>query len=372
MPNTHVVRHHILIVGAGEFGIATALALLQRPSYTNSHITIVDSSSTLPNPAGSSVDTNRIIRADYAAKPYCKLATQAQHHWRDQSEAGWGGQGRYHESGFVLTADTHKDYYVKEALANVRALGDEGFEGMDQKKIEELKNREEIKKATGYEGVMGDLGYANWNSGWADAEAVVAFALEKVERIGGERVSLMSGRKVRRLMFNHDSKCVGAELDDGHFKHADLTILAAGAWTPSLIDLRGRCLATGQTLAYLDISEEELTWLKKTPVVMNMSRAMFIIPPRGRELKVARHGYGYLNPKHLSNSTNDVLDQPSDEAREVSVPKVGLKIPAEAEKACREALRELIPSMGDRPFTRTRICWYCDTCVKPIPYLKCR
>jgi len=69
---------HILIIGAGEFGLSTALSLLSRSAYKGSRITIVDSSSQLPNPSGSSVDANRIVRADYADVLYSRLASESQ------------------------------------------------------------------------------------------------------------------------------------------------------------------------------------------------------------------------------------------------------------------------------------------------------
>jgi len=81
---------------------------------------------------------------------------------------------------------------------------------------------------------------------------------------------------------------------------------------------------------------------------------MFIIPPRGGELKVARHGYGYRNLKKISFAEDGPME-------EVSVPEVGLHIPVEAEQVCRKALVEMIPELRDREFSRTRICWYCDT-----------
>lgn len=341
----------ILIIGAGEFGIATALALLKREEYSNSQITIVDISPSLPNPVGSSVDASRIVRADYASAPYAALAVEAQRLWRDRSDDGWGGEGRYHEPGFVLTSFSDKDTYVRDSLRNVQELAHRGFEGIELSKIEELKSRDDIARATGYKGVSGESGYANWNSGWADAEATVAFALKKLKAEGGERVTLKPGAEVEELLFDeHRKKCIGARLKEGGELIADLTIVSAGAWSPSLVNLRGRCIATGQTLAYIEISEEERKAFAKRPTVINMSNGMFIIPPENNELKIARHGYGYLNPQNVKISTE-----------KVSVPRCDVGVPLEGQQACRAALKVLLPEFADRPFTRTRICWYCDT-----------
>lgn len=361
------IPQHILVIGAGVFGLSTTLSLLSNPTYRSTSITIVDASPSLPNPSGSSVDANRIVRADYTYKHYSRLALEAQELWRDKSKEGWGGEERYHEPGFVITADEDKDEYVTQALLTVRALATEVKEGwVDVDKVKQLNSRDEIRQATGYEDVSGDHGYANFNSGWADAEACVAYALRRIRTEGHDRVFIRSGAHVERLLFSGTS-CTGVELKGGEQIIADLTVLAAGAWSPSLIDLQDRCLATGQTLAFVEISEQEQASMENRPTVMNMSQGMFIIPPRGQLLKIARHGYGYRNMVKVARRTIQPeltpagLEEQDDEYVEISIPEVGTPIPLEAQEDLRQSLRELVPQMADRPFIRTRICWYCDT-----------
>lgn len=360
MSNTSAPQH-ILIVGAGEFGLSTALSLIHNPAYNGTSITIVDSSPTLPNPSGSSVDANRIIRADYAIKHYAKLASQAQELWRDTSKDGWGGEERYHEPGFVLSAEPDQDAYLQESLSNVQSLAQEDQYRINASKIKKLTGKDELRSATGYDDVSGDHGYANFNSGWANAEASVAYVLRRIRNEGGTRVTIRPDTQVQTLLVS-GTQCDGVQLEGGEQIRADLTVLACGAWTPALIDLQGRCLATGQTMAFVDISDAEQAAMGHRPVVMNMSRGLFIIPPRNNVLKVARHGYGYRNPVRISRKLIQpgVSNDTSGDV-EVSVPKVGVPIPLEAEEALREALREYVPHIADRPFTRTRICWYCDT-----------
>lgn len=372
------IPREILIVGAGVFGLSTALAFLEREAYNNSKITIIDSAAILPNPVGSSVDASRIIRADYANPHYAKMACLAQEHWRDQSASGWGGEGRYSETGFVLTAEEGQAEYVRSAMVNVQDLAKQGLP-MELGKIEGLNNREEIRKATGFPGVSGQKGYANWNSGWADAEKCIAFAIEKVKRHSNARgrVTIKPGCEVARLSFISAGQCDGVVLKDGSGLKADLTILATGAWTPSLFNLQNRCLATGQVLGYIKISEEEQEYLKNTPVVMNFARGTFVIPPRAREFKIARHGFGYRNPVMVEQvSTKSNAERLS--KRGVSVPRTDTQIPAEAEHALRAALKELFPpdaeqtalapgcpasirTISSRPWVNTRLCWYTDT-----------
>ncbi len=357
-----VAPSSILIVGAGVFGLSTALSLLQRPQYATSKITILDASENLPNPSGSSVDASRIVRADYSNQVYSRLAAEAQLLWRETTDKGWGGEGRYYEPGFVLTVDSESEQggYVKKSMHNAVALAEESTQdaGGKLRPVEALDTEEDIKRVTGYKHASGKSGYVNWNSGWADAEKCVAFALRRLRQEGGNRMHIRSGARVERLLMER-GMCAGVQLPGGEQLRADLTILAAGAWSPSLVNLQGRCLATGQALCYIAISDEEQKELQDRPTIINMSRGTFIIPPRGHELKVARHGYGYRNLHSILGeqlANGDALD-----VYAVSVPRVGVRVPKEGQQACRAALRELLPDMADRPFTNTRICWYCDT-----------
>jgi sarcosine oxidase/L-pipecolate oxidase len=91
-----------------------------------------------------------------------------------------------------------------------------------------------------------------------------------------------------------------------------------------------------------------------------MSTGMFIIPPSNGVLKVARHGYGLSNP-----TTIPCPEDPSHNIT-ISLPKTthddpNLWVPSEGERDCRKALREMIPSLAERPFTKSKICWYTDT-----------
>lgn len=361
------------------FGLSTALAFLDREIYNESVVTIIDSAEVLPNPVGSSVDASRIIRADYANLAYSKLASLAQEHWRDQSPSGWGGEGRYSETGFVLLGDEGQAKYVQEAMQNVQDIAKAGLP-VDITKIQELHNAEDIKKATKLPGVSGRTGYANWNSGWADAEAAVSYTIKKIlnHPNARSRIIIKPGHKVTNFSFSAETgQVIGVRCANGQSLPADLTILAAGAWTPSLFDLHNRCLATGQVLGYIKITPEEQAYLAHTPVVMNFALGTFLIPPQKQELKIARHGFGYRNPmsvEHVSTKSNSerLAKHP------VSVPRTDTQAPIEAEAELRRALGELFPpdvdpgslqpgcpaslfDMSTRPFVNTRLCWYNDT-----------
>ncbi|CZR61022.1 related to fructosyl amino acid oxidase [Phialocephala subalpina] len=355
----------ILILGSGVFGLSTALALTQRPSFSHTKITLIDRSP-FPSPDGSSIDTSRIIRSDYSDPAYAKMGAEAMEIWRSSSSsshplAGLGEEGRYTESGLALTCNKGEqgEEYVKGSFENMIQMGD------SKQRVEELKDKKAIEQRMKTGGRSGDWGYINNSSGWADAEAGMRFLRRVVEGTG--RVGFLQGEATSLLYgpTSSDKKRVsGVKLADGKTLNADLVILATGAWTGKLVDLRGRATATGQVLCYLPISREEQAALSKNPVLLNMSTGMFIIPPSSDPnkplLKVARHGYGYSNPTRIEHPDG------SGEKIEVSIPRTTrdnptLQVPDEGQRACRQALREMIPALSERPFTASKICWYTDT-----------
>ncbi|KAJ6011210.1 FAD dependent oxidoreductase [Penicillium sp. IBT 35674x] len=338
----------ILIVGGGVFGLSTALSLSKR--HPDSQITLIESAPTIPNPHGSSVDTSRIVRADYASSAYSKLAASAIQKWRSTS---WGAEGRYTQTGLLLvypgnSASAKK--YAEKSYANVRAI-----EGDN---VVYLPTKKDVLGVVPPYGETLDVagGYVNWGSGWSDAGASVKFVKELLDK---EKKVVFKHGEVKRVLFDSGSskkRATGVEMNDGETVNADLVILATGAWTPRLVDLRGKALATGQAIAYIKISDAEQRELENLPTILNFATGIFIIPPRDNLLKIARHAYGYRNP-----ITVPVPGSLSGETMQVSLPETGVPVPLEGEEAFRVALRQLLPRFADRPFAGTRICWYTDT-----------
>lgn len=335
--------------------VSTALALTRRHT---GKITLIDSSP-IPNPHGSSVDSSRIIRADYANDAYSRLADDALRYWRTTE---WGQEGRYTQNGLVLVSgdrDKGAGVYVRESYRNVKAL--------NEKAVEELPSRRDVERVVSGYGIGDHVagGYVNWDSGWGDAEEGVRYAKKLLDETGrvdfriGEVKRLLKQKKDSTTNNNNDhekQKVTGVELSDSSTITADLVILAAGAWTGKLIDLRGRAEATGQVLSYIRLSDEEQARLANMPTLLNFSSGMFIIPPRNNLLKVARHAYGYRNPTQVPDPSGK-----NGAMIEVSLPENDAQVPLEGSAACRDELRFVIPAFADRPFVKTRICWYTDT-----------
>ncbi|KAI2721632.1 hypothetical protein DTO027I6_1189 [Penicillium roqueforti] len=336
----------ILIVGGGVFGLSTALSLSKR--HPESQVTVVESSPTIPNPHGSSVDTSRIVRADYANTAYSKLAAAAIERWRSTD---WGRDGRYTQNGLLLVYPENSASareYAHKSYANVRQLGDN---------VTFLPTQADVLSVVPAYGSTLDVagGYVNWGSGWSDAAASVRYAKTVLDAEG--KVIFRTG-DVERVLYDTTGakpKATGVVLADGSTLEADLVVLATGAWTSKLVDLRGRAVATGQAIAYMRISDEEQRELEHLPTILNFATGIFIIPPRDNLLKIARHAFGYRNPVEVP------VPGAGEGSMVVSLPENGVPVPLEGQDAFRVALRQLLPRFAEREFVNTRVCWYTDT-----------
>jgi len=242
--------------------------------------------------------------------------------------------------------------------------------------IERLPTRDAVQKVAPQYKISDRIGggYVNWAAGWVDAEAGVRFAKHELDQMHNV---IFRTAEVSRLLYEdqgdiqgtkshphqpHTSGVVkGVVLSEGSLMKADLVILATGAWTPTLVDLRGKAEASGQVLAFINITNKEQQELEHMPSILNLGTGMFVIPPRNNVLKIARHAYGYRNPQKVAVPEPLQQDSVEDKVMEISIPESGIPIPLEGEEACRTALGEMLPAFANRPFARTRVCWYTDT-----------
>ena len=371
VPNS---QSSILIIGAGVFGLSTTLSLLFAPHYASTRITLLDTHAPPPNsapsdsynPHAASIDNSRIIRADYSNPLYTRLAEKAQENWRNE----YAKKGIYRESGIVIVGERGNRgwEYLEKSRSNVGSATQSHGEG----NVQGLNSPEDIKNALNTGGTSGSAGYINHAGGWADAAAAMADVRQRVDeeaRKQGRRV--WKRGKAVELLYSEDrhsahpsntkhkrQKITGVRFESGETMQAELIILAAGAWTGALIDLRGCAEATAQVLAYISLTPSERSQLQSMPVLLNLGTGLFAIPPSPAPdsmFKIARHGYGYRNPTPITDPT--IL-----KPRTVSLPAEHFSpIPPEGANACRDFLKDLVPWLADRPFIQTRICWYTDT-----------
>ena len=206
-------------------------------------------------------------------------------------------------------------------------------------RAEYLADASAIRRAVGTGGVSGVSGYFNSDSGWVDAEAAIASLWGELHACRNVRFETAT---VVRLAYR-GSAVTGVVLSCGRELTADLTVVAAGAWSPALTSplLHGRVQATGHAVAYIRLTDPERERYASMPVMVNFSSGFYAIPPSRGVLKVGQHGNGYTSA--------------------TSAPSFPQKVPDDAERELRSAVRQLMPELPDRAFETTRICWYTDT-----------
>lgn len=330
----------IVIIGAGVFGLSTALELKTR-GY--SQVTILDRYLP-PVPDGSSVDISRIIRVEYADPLYAKMARE--------SHKGWlrGYKDHYHESGFVMLFDKAKgNEYVQKSREVSRALGQE---------ITEYPNRDAL--ACAYPGIQvnfeGLEALGNPHGGWADAAGAIR---QLSAQCSGAGVSFLTGPRGRVTSLRYkDKRVVGVNVAEGSPIPASQVILSTGAWSNTLVNLSHTSSASGQPVGFIQLTDGEAKQLEKMPVIINLSTGIFCFPPTPgtKILKVARHGYGYATRMKAEN-TSDLVSSPKRDSNNAE----NAYLPEDADAALREGLRQLVPQFANHPWMTRRLCWYSDT-----------
>jgi sarcosine oxidase/L-pipecolate oxidase len=147
----------ILIIGAGIFGLSTALELTKR-GYTN--ITVLDRH-VPPVVDGSSVDISRIIRADYADPVYAQMALEAYKGWTSTYS------DFYHKSGFILFSETPRNPYLESSKQNIVDKGGQVDEFSNISQMSSIYPSIEAK-------IPSSPGYHNPVGGWADAAGSIS------------------------------------------------------------------------------------------------------------------------------------------------------------------------------------------------------
>lgn len=206
----------VTIVGAGLFGLTTALELSRR-----GYKVLVLDRDLPPVPDGSSVDISRVIRPDYADEFYTKMGLEAMQ--------GWNGEyaPHFHQSGLLCLAQGNTHSYLENSRKNLENSNLE---------VKSLEGNQIIEACPAIQGKLSDTnGYLNPICGWADARESIQDVARKCASAG---VSFITGPEGTVVSLLKDSgKIIALKTSTGSLLQSDLVILATGAWTPHLIDM---------------------------------------------------------------------------------------------------------------------------------------
>ncbi|KAJ3543506.1 hypothetical protein NM208_g2130 [Fusarium decemcellulare] len=340
MPSVPSKDDTIVIVGAGVFGLSTALELKKR-GYKD--VTVLDRFQP-PVVDGSSVDISRIIRVEYADELYGKMAREALQGWTTSY------QDHFHASGFVMLGESGNPYLAKtESVSGT--LGD-GAETESYADATKLYNR-----YPDFPSKLNDMSaFVNTKGGWADAESSIRQLSQECSRAG---VNFITGNRGIVTSLQHSGKRVtGVNVAQGPPISAAQVILSTGAWTNRLLSLSHATTASGQPVGFIQLSEEEADSLRDIPVIIDLVTGVFVFPPTPDTniLKLARHGYGFASTVEVEDGRR-VISSPNLTSNNAA----SGYLPNDADDGLREGLRRLLPKFGDHPWSRRRLCWYSDT-----------
>lgn len=252
-------------------------------------------------------------------------------------------------------SDVRGTKYVAESFANCQNMS---LGPIPVKTSEEIKAIFPKELATG--AFDGRVGYMNTIGGWAESGRAIEVGLKRVVELGGK---IVAGAEVMSLQ-KEGKKVTGVVLKDGSTVIADLVVVAAGAWSPALLQspsIGARLppvVATGQVVAMIQLTPEEYEIQSKCPVVFNLDTGFYVFPPtKDGIVKMAIHDAGW---------TSTIA--PSVQGENVSIPRTKLSadiekgvLPAESVKILRAHLAQHYPALAKKPFADLRMCWYCDT-----------
>ncbi|KND88400.1 L-pipecolate oxidase [Tolypocladium ophioglossoides CBS 100239] len=361
----------IIIIGAGVFGLSTALAISKR--HPSTRITVMDRL-TPPVEDGSSVDTTRCIRSDYTDPIYARLALQSQKMIQDDPDL----RQHLYQQGVTFVCDGEQSRFTEaweERFRNAKR-------NHDCSDIVELPTREKVfQRIHGNKAQpcpLSELGgksrsnmaYCNLEAAFIDAQEGIRAYYHRCTKI--PTITFRCGTAVDRLHVVHD-RAKGVVMADGSAITADCVIIAAGAWSNKLVDLGRRTYSLGHEVAWFKVTPEEEARWKDMPITTNESTGLNIFPPYRGEVKVLRRSPGYKNTITVSYPENPT------KVVEISYPRTIVDsptdmIPPNAELAIRRDLREIMPPLAERPCERTKICWIsttptADFLIAPHPHI---
>lgn len=380
----------INIVGAGIFGLSTALHLKRR-GYKS--VTVFDKQpydvsqySYLKGADAASADMNKIIRSAYGTQvEYQEMTFEAIDEWKAWNDelasgvdlpVGMTKEDRvFHACGNLSMTD--EDKLPPFELATIKSMEQCGHK--DTQLITNDPRHLQIAQRKGMGFAMDpfqrerrgkrNIGVLDSTGGMAVADKACRLALHKARKAGARFVlGPVSGAFVS-LTTSLSGRTTGIKTKDGRYHPADLTIMACGGWTPSLItELDGLCEATAGSVIIYKIPRTSLLWDRTSPNnfptwlwnVRDGAEGGLYGFPRDEHghLKIGYRGTKYTNPKK------------QDDGKERSVPVTRWtendqlkQIPRQAMRVLKRFTSEYLPELGKEgiDIALTRVCWYTDT-----------
>ena len=318
-----------LIIGAGIFGISTAIEL-RKKKYT---VAILNPG-TIPHPLASSTDISKIVRMEYGTDvEYMDMASESIEHWRSWNDIL--GEKIFYETGFTLTTSTSMDDFPQSFdAASYYNLLKKGFHP------ERLTTSTLVKKYPAFRKANYLDGFYHAQGGYADAGRAIELLAKYARSIG---VDIHEGQTAEPF-YNKNKRIEIVKTREGGAFSTGHVIVCAGNFTHYLVpDLQPYFKVTGHPVFHLLPSQPDLfSFPKFTVFTADISRTGwygFPVHPREGVVKIAKHSLGLeLHPEH-----DERVVTPKDE------------------NELRLFLTNVLPDLANDPVVYTRRCCYTDT-----------
>lgn len=376
----------IIIVGAGVFGLTTALHLTHQ-GYSNVHV--FDKQPYHKNAYAfttgcdaASADENKILRASYGSdKLYQDLAFEAMKHWEawneqiaisadlppslSNSDKLWVNCGflRVGESFDQHEVDTQANFpsnirHTQYRITDPQRVRDASKDGIPKEKLDPFERN--------VRGLQTD-GMLDMTAGVVLASKAYSFALHLCRK-AGVKFHLGPGQGELQSLSRHDESVIGIRTVDGKSHIASLVVVAAGGWTPSLVPQADRLLeATAGSIVIFQLPEQRKdlwdkydpekfpvwSWKMNTYCHGTSTGGLYGLPrtPDG----LVKFGFRGAKWTNYTWSTTEA-------GRDVSYPKTDLEqIPEKALDAVRAFCMENMQDLLELEMNRGRLCWYTDS-----------
>lgn len=314
-----------IIVGGGIFGVSAAVELRRR----GFDVSVFDPGP-LPHPDAASTDISKVIRMDYGIDEfYMEMMEAAFPDWEEWN-ARWP-QPLFHRTG-VLFLSHHE-----------LTPGDfeyESFQRLEQRgyPVRRLKAQDIQQDYPAWNTSRYVDGYYSPLGGWAQSAAVVAQLVREASAAGAR---LYEGKTFAGLM-EEGGRVNGIVTRDGERYTADFVIVAAGAWTPTLLPYLAPVMwATGQPVLHFQ---------PQNPLDYR--------PPRFPVWATSLDASGWYGFPAVESGIVKVAHHGPGRRMDALSPRV---VPPPEETRFRQFLQQSLPGLADAPLAGTRLCLYCDT-----------
>ena len=323
-------QYDFLIIGAGIFGVTTAVELCKRK-----YSVAVLNPGKIPHPLAESTDISKIIRMEYGTDiEYMQMVEESLPVWREWNDLF--NEQLYHEVGFLLLS---KNNFENDPLSFEAA----SFSNLIKKGYKPQRlTQQDIQKF--YPAINAEKyadGFYHSIGGYAESGKLVERLADYAKQSGCEIFEEQAANEI--LISNQ--KAIGIKTKEGKTFNAGHLIVCAGNLSPILVPgLKPYIKITGHPVFHIQPSQPALFKAEKFPVlaadISNTGWYGFPLHPKANVVKMANHGKGIE------------LTDPEHDERVVYESDIN---------HLRSFLNQSIPSLANDKIVYTRRCCYTDT-----------